>query len=105
MKRILFLLLLCGALLFAGPVVGRIGGGDVTFNPPKAKAVVFSHDFHVKDLGLACQRCHPSPYVTRAKDKPVTMAAMRKGKSCGACHQGKEAFSVAAKDRCSKCHR
>ncbi len=105
MKKILFLSLLCGAFLIAGTVFGRIGGGDITFKLQKAKEVSFSHDFHAKDLGLACQRCHPSPYVTRAKDKPVTMAAMRQGKSCGACHNGKEAFSVSAKDSCSKCHK
>ncbi|HSR10127.1 MAG TPA: cytochrome c3 family protein [Thermodesulfobacteriota bacterium] len=84
--------------------MGRIGGGDVIFKPPKAQPVTFSHDFHV-NLGTACQKCHPNPYVTREKDKAVTMAEMRQGKSCGACHNGKMAFSVAAKEQCSKCHK
>ncbi len=105
MKRVLFLFLLSGAFLLGGTAIARIGGGDIVFKPQKAKEVVFSHDFHVKDLGLACQRCHPAPYVTREKDKPVTMAAMAQGKSCGTCHNGKEAFSVKAKNSCSKCHR
>ncbi len=105
MKRILFLLFLGGLFLFTGLAVARIGGGDITFKPEKAKEVIFSHDFHVKDLGLACQKCHPGLYLTKEKDKPVTMAAMAQGKSCGACHNGKGAFSVSVKDQCSKCHR
>ena len=102
MKKILFLLSLLGVFLFSGIALGRIGGGDITFAPKKAKGVVFSHDFHVKDLGLTCQRCHPGLYITKAKDKPVAMAEMNQGKSCGACHNGKDAFT--SKENCSKCH-
>lgn len=105
MKRILFLSLVCMTLFFTGLAIGRIGGGDIIFKPQKAKEVIFSHDFHFKDAGLTCQKCHPSLYVTRQKDKPVTMAAMTQGKSCGSCHNGKEAFSVSAKDQCLKCHK
>ena len=36
-----------------------------------------------------------------ANKKPVTMAQMEKGKSCGACHNGKDAFSSGD---CLKCH-
>ena len=104
-KRILFLLLLSGIFLFTGVASGIIGGGDITFKPKKAKEVIFSHDFHVEDLGLSCQKCHPGLYLTKEKDKPATMAAMAQGKSCGACHNGKLASSVSAKDKCSKCHQ
>lgn len=104
MKKFWLLLLFFGVLqLFAGISLGRIGGGDIVFTPKKAKVVTFSHDLHVKDLGLTCQKCHPSPYITKEKDKPATMAAMAQGKSCGACHNGKEAFST--KENCSKCHQ
>jgi c(7)-type cytochrome triheme protein len=104
-KRISFLLFFCAVFLFAPLASGRIGGGDILFMPPKAKPVTFSHDFHVKDLELACQKCHPVPYVTAEKSKPLTMAAMAKGKSCGVCHDGKGAFSVNKKDDCSRCHQ
>ena len=104
MKRILSLFLLSGIFLLAGLALGRVGGGDIVFKPQKAKEVVFSHDRHVKDLGLACQKCHPDLYVTPEKDKHVKMVAMSQGKSCGACHNGKEAFPVSKKDQCSKCH-
>jgi c(7)-type cytochrome triheme protein len=104
-KRIFLPLFIFGILLFSGLALGRIGGGDVAFKPQKTKPVTFSHDFHVKDLGLTCHKCHPSLYVTREKDKSVTMAAMAQGKSCGSCHNGKEAFPVSAKDKCSRCHQ
>jgi len=103
MKKILFLLSLLGVFLFTGIALGRIGGGDIVFSPQKAKKVTFSHDFHVKDLDLACQKCHPGLYITKEKDKPVTMAEMNQGKSCGACHNGKRAFT--SKGNCSKCHK
>ncbi len=105
MKNLLVFLFVGGFLLAASIALGRVGGGDIVFQPKKANPVTFSHDFHAKDLGLACQKCHPSPYITREKDKPVTMAAMNQGKSCGACHNGKGGFSVTAKDKCVVCHR
>ncbi len=105
MKRGIFLFVFLGVLFCAGVTLGRIGGGDIGFKPHKEKPVTFSHDFHVKDAGIACQKCHPSPYITPEKDPRATMAAMRQGKSCGACHNGKEAFSVSGKDQCTKCHK
>jgi len=35
----------------------------------------------------------------------MTMAAMNEGKFCGACHDGKKAFSVKAPADCAKCHK
>ncbi len=104
MKRISFVLFFCPVFLFASFASGRIGGGDILFLPQKTKPVTFSHDFHVKDLGLACQKCHPAPYITVQKSKPATMAEMARGKSCGTCHDGKSAFPVNKKDECSRCH-
>jgi c(7)-type cytochrome triheme protein len=103
MKRVSILLSLIAVLLISGMAWGRIGGGDIVFKPEKGKGVTFSHDFHVKDLGLTCQKCHPSLFTTKERDKPVKMAEMYQGKSCGACHNGKDAF--AAKGNCSKCHK
>ena len=102
MSKLLCTLFLTGIVFVSGIALARIGGGDVVYKIPKAKSVTFSHDRHVEDLGLACQGCHPSPYVTREKSKPVTMAQMNQGMSCGACHNGKGAFTV--KGNCAKCH-
>jgi c(7)-type cytochrome triheme protein len=103
MKRFFLLLLIISFFFFLGVAVARIGGGDIVYKSKKAKEVIFSHDSHVRDVGLSCQQCHPSIYVTREESKPVTMAEMNRGKSCGACHNGKDVFSV--KGNCSTCHR
>jgi c(7)-type cytochrome triheme protein len=64
---------------------------------------VFSHAAHVEGMGQKCQECHPKLYTNAKQHKAVTMKAMQKGKSCGACHDGKKAFSV--KSDCTKCHK
>jgi c(7)-type cytochrome triheme protein len=102
MRKLLWMPLV-GIVCLSGIAFARIGGGNIPYNIAKAKPVTFSHDRHVEDLGLACQKCHPSPYVTREKSKPVTMAQMNQGMSCGACHNEKEAFST--KGNCSTCHK
>lgn len=84
-------------------VLGKIGGGDIVFKPERAKEVLFSHQRHVEDIGLRCTDCHDNLYSTKEKHKKVTMAEMRKGLSCGACHNGKNAFDVKA--NCSNCHK
>ena len=103
MNRALFFSSLIVVLLCSTIALGRIGGGDIGFAPKKTKKVVFSHDFHVKEVGSTCQMCHPVLYITKEKDKSSTMAEMNQGKSCGACHNGKVAFTT--KGNCSKCHK
>jgi c(7)-type cytochrome triheme protein len=93
----IFLALLLSSIAFA-----KVGGGDIVFEVKKGK-VTFSHESHVKSAGLACQECHDKLFVTKAKDKKATMADMGKGKSCGACHNGKRAFTV--KGNCENCHQ
>ena len=60
--------------------------------------VVFSHVKH----GTNCNECHPKLFIKKSNSNHVSMKAMEKGKSCGACHNGKKAFSV--KGDCSRCH-
>lgn len=76
--------------------------GDVVFKEKENGNVTFSHSFHVDMFG--CDKCHPVLYVAEKKrNRKATMAGMEKGDSCGFCHNGKEAFSVAGD--CEKCHR
>uniref|UniRef100_A0A831XLE4 Cytochrome c7-like domain-containing protein n=1 Tax=Geobacter metallireducens TaxID=28232 RepID=A0A831XLE4_GEOME len=89
--------------LAATPALAVVGGGDVTFTVKGAGNVVFSHEMHVSDMGQKCRECHPRIFLDSRRSKHVTMKAMGKGKSCGACHNGKKAFSV--KGDCAKCHR
>jgi c(7)-type cytochrome triheme protein len=89
-------------VLAAVPALATVGGGDITLPGGSAGNVRFSHDRHVADVGLKCQECHVKHYLDTKQHTKVTMAEMEKGKSCGACHDGKTAFSV--KGDCNKCH-
>lgn len=82
--------------------MATVGGGRITFKVKGAAPVVFSHEKHVSGQGLKCTDCHAALYVTKAKHKKATMAGMKKGESCGACHDGKKAFDV--KGNCGSCH-
>jgi c(7)-type cytochrome triheme protein len=86
----------------ATPGLAMVGGGDVTLKN-KGGDVLFSHEAHVAGMGLKCSQCHDRLYTTAKQHKKVAMKAMQQGKSCGACHDGKKAFSV--KGDCAKCHK
>lgn len=103
MKKYLFLIILASVIFLSSFVSGRIGGGDISFKAGKERDAIFSHDTHVSDIGLKCTECHDSLFITQEKHKKVTMLEMRKGVSCGACHNGKRAFDV--KGNCSNCHK
>ena len=73
---------------------------ELSFKVPDAGNAKFSHTGH---LGMyRCADCHTRIFPTRTGNKPVSMAEMEKAKSCGACHDGKTAFSV--KEHCESCH-
>jgi len=66
--------------------------------------VEFSHYAHMEAVGKDCPTCHNSIYHIVTKNNPAyTMAQMADGKACGACHNGKKAFSV--KEDCETCHQ
>ena len=89
-------------LLIASAGFAAIGGGDITLKS-RGGNVLFSHETHASGSGLKCTQCHDKLYTNAKQHKKVTMKAMQKGKSCGACHNGKTAFSV--KGDCARCHR
>jgi c(7)-type cytochrome triheme protein len=63
--------------------------------------VTFSHTLHT---GMyRCGECHADIYLPENGNKTATMAGMERGESCGACHDGKIAFTV--KENCDRCHR
>jgi c(7)-type cytochrome triheme protein len=72
---------------------------EITFEVKETGPTHFSHKNHIEVAG--CGKCHPKLYSVSQKNKRVGMAAMEKGKSCGACHNSNQAFSV---KECSKCH-
>jgi c(7)-type cytochrome triheme protein len=71
---------------------------EITYNVKSTGPVLFSHNKHLKTM--QCQACHNKLYAT-GSNKTVSMAEMEKGKSCGACHNGAKAFSIA---KCDACH-
>jgi len=89
-------------LLVATPVFASVGGGDITLKN-KGGDVLFSHETHVGGMTPACTECHDKLYLSKGQHRSVSMKQMQKGKSCGACHNGKKAFSV--KGACAKCHK
>jgi len=91
--------------LSTGYVLAVPSGKTVELDSPRGK-VTFDGKVHA-DKGLKCADCHSKPKLFEMKkggDK-ITMAAMNEGKFCGACHDGKKAFSVKAAADCVKCHK
>jgi c(7)-type cytochrome triheme protein len=82
-----------------------MGGGDISFPVPGMSTVLFSHDDHLGKFKLKCSECHYKIYTNHAQHKAVGMEGMRNGQSCGACHNGTRAFSVASQQHCIKCHK
>jgi c(7)-type cytochrome triheme protein len=68
-----------------------IGTGD--------SSVKFIHVTHTNKF--TCNECHTKLFALIKGQNKITMAAIYQGRSCGACHNGKKAFSS---DRCEKCH-
>jgi c(7)-type cytochrome triheme protein len=77
---------------------------DIKFSFKSADPVVFSHEFHLGKYNNNCKICHNA--IFNLKDRRhFTMAEMEKTKSCGACHSGVRAFSVASEKDCIRCHK
>ena len=74
---------------------------NIQYKVKSAGATVFSHATHLGKLNNQCRSCHNGKVIT-GRDGRVTMAQMEKGKTCGACHDGKKAFTVAG--NCGNCH-
>lgn len=79
---------------------------DKVMMPSEATGPIeFSHYNHLEAVGNNCPACHNTVFnIVVEKNPAFTMAEMEKGKSCGACHNGKKAFAVKDKDSCSNCH-
>jgi c(7)-type cytochrome triheme protein len=69
------------------------GAGKVTFDGTK----------HAK---IHCDACHVAGLFKTKKDADViTMDAMKKGKFCAVCHDGKKVFSTTDPKKCHECHK
>lgn len=72
---------------------------EITYKVKETGPTRFSHKTHTEFA--ECGACHPKLFAPNQKNRRVGMAAMAQGKSCGACHDAKQAFAV---KECSKCH-
>jgi len=106
MKK-LFILTLAVAVCLAVSTSGFAIKKDVVFKTVGSEGTVtFSHEVHTEKNGLKCAECHPKIFKMKAGgDEGVNMAAMKEGKFCGACHDGKKAFNTTSPDNCAKCHK
>jgi c(7)-type cytochrome triheme protein len=94
------------ALMLSIGNVMAMPAGKIEFAGGDKGKVTFDAKAHA-DKGLKCPECHTKPKLfemKKGKDK-FTMADMNEGKFCGACHDGKKAFSVKTEADCAKCHK
>jgi c(7)-type cytochrome triheme protein len=77
---------------------------DIPFRFKHAEPVIFSHDVHLLKYNNNCKVCHNAIFNIR-EPRRFTMAEMEKTKSCGACHSGVKAFSIAEEKDCVRCHK
>jgi c(7)-type cytochrome triheme protein len=73
------------------------GEGDMSAFAP----AIFPHWIH--RINYRCDACHDSLFKMKLGATPVTMDLMKEGKVCGACHDGKLAFSSGF-ENCNRCH-
>jgi c(7)-type cytochrome triheme protein len=91
------------ALLLTAPLAAK-ETKDISYSFKNADPVVFSHDLHLPKYNNNCKVCHNAIYNLKTRIR-FTMADMEKSKSCGGCHSGAKAFSVADEKECVRCHK
>ncbi len=105
MRRWLLALAVLMAMAAGPPALAVLG--DIVFKPKEpgrgVAPTVFPHWVH--RIRYKCYAaCHPALFEMKAGANPMTMDAMREGKFCGACHDGKTAWGIGF-DTCNRCHR
>jgi len=95
--------LLAGTTLFNSSEVNA-EFGDIVINNYSDKAgmrpVIFPHWFH--RIRFRCKICHSDlGFEFKAGGNKINMLKIISGKYCGACHNGKIAWSV---ENCNLCH-
>ena len=108
MKRwvslVILLLIALPSALHAVEMGGFEGGaskprmGIIHIQTETVGKILFSHKIH----SFSCTRCHSKIFIKKKNSNHASMKDMEDGKSCGACHNGKIAFSV--RDDCVNCH-
>jgi len=102
---IIILALFCVANVGVSGKTGFSDGGGILYTQP-VKSVIFRHLYHVDMKKIGCEKCHSGLFEMEAlkaqENKDFIMESLYRGKYCGACHNGREAF--AADTQCARCH-
>jgi c(7)-type cytochrome triheme protein len=81
--------------------------GDLVFPRDEAAGIgglppsVFPHWLH--RTRYRCDSCHNDLFEMQLGASEISMELIGKGESCGACHNGQQAFAVSFKN-CTRCH-
>jgi c(7)-type cytochrome triheme protein len=90
------------SLAHAAGVLGDITiprkGADPVSDTPQA---FFPHWIH--RTRFRCYVCHDTLFQRKLGADDINMDAVREGRFCGVCHDGKTAFAVGF-DTCERCH-
>ncbi|HXY55644.1 MAG TPA: cytochrome c3 family protein [Nitrospirota bacterium] len=105
MKKAYALVAVLCLVLSVGTALGDVGGGDLTYNPPNAKPVLFSHAIHVDNKTYKCSACHNHTFQMSKDSYKMDMSKINKGQFCGICHNGERSFDVKDKASCVRCHK
>ncbi|MFQ5853244.1 MAG: c(7)-type cytochrome triheme domain-containing protein, partial [Candidatus Binatia bacterium] len=79
--------------------------GEIVFpRKPQGASIppaTFPHWFH--RIRFRCTACHPAIFAMQRGANPITMDAMKNGKFCATCHNGKIAWEIGFAT-CTRCH-
>ena len=103
--------MLWALLMLAAPPNAHAEYADVVINnysdKAKVRPVIFPHWIH--RIKYTCKVCHAGSIdgftglgiSLKAGGNDITMAKLKEGKFCGACHNGEISFGL---DKCNLCH-
>jgi c(7)-type cytochrome triheme protein len=105
LKALLLIPVLFLALVFVSSKGFAVPSGKtIEFKDGSVGKVVFSGNTHA-EKGLKCMECHPKIFPMKRTTEELKMSDLNSGKYCGACHNGKKAFTTNNSGNCSKCHK
>jgi c(7)-type cytochrome triheme protein len=107
MKIAILILSILVSLAFVSSAMAVLPGKTIEYPGGDSGKVIFSGDTHGTKQGLKCGDCHTNPKLFEMKKNAFKMTKEDHGKEtgCGACHNGKKAFSQSDAKDCGKCHK
>ena len=79
-------------------------GKTITWEGGGQGQVTFEGDEHA-EKGYKCDSCHPSLFQMKKGSAKIILVSHTNGQYCGACHNGKTAFSTDNPKKCHECHK